>query len=697
MNITIVLPFENTKRDVANWAIEERHIDFYNDHERAARCTVAYAAIELKNHLEKTLEEACITIDEAPADGALCIRLVARDDTVRGERYSLIPEENGICIEGDGRVGVLYGVYELLKRQGWRWYAPGDMGTYTPPPRALLDLPTEKETYETKATVGRGFSIDGRLNENEELFVWMARNRLNLFHNFPNTCQLMQKLGFILSAGGHIFEKLLHPDRVLPSGKTLWEEHEDWFGLPANGVRSKANAQRTQFCVSQPACLDFLCEELLGRIMDEWHAAEEIGVWGFDTWGGICTCESCKRLGNATDHTLHMASSFRDYLNKARKEGRLDRDVRLALCVYEGQASLYAPENPIPKNLIEAGDRCLFAPIVRCYDHEFGDPSCSYNREYDEALRGWGRVEPKIQMSILEYYNVSKFEDLPLLFTRTMKKDFLHLEKRGITGYRYMHIPMINWGVRALTQVLFAELSWDAAADADRIIEEYFHCRYGQYAEEMKKIYGLIEEASSLISSWRNWKYRSLLYTLMVWDGATPQKPLRVDDHFKTPEQLEEIGARTEALWAEASERLEDVIVTEKNNPETTCADFSNAVNPVQLRKMQNGAKELKCLLEDKRGLTYGVDMHRILFRVAQYYNALYNGDGARADRLWGEVEQLEAKLDGYYMPITFDCNYMGLISKSALERSQLGGTIAKCRRARSRGQAHPRRPVSRR
>lgn len=37
------------------------------------------------------------------------------------------------------------------------------------------------------------------------------------------------------NVGGHIFETIVAPDRVMPSGKTLWEECPQWYGLPASG------------------------------------------------------------------------------------------------------------------------------------------------------------------------------------------------------------------------------------------------------------------------------------------------------------------------------------------------------------------------------------------------------------------------------------------------------------------------------
>ena len=646
---------------------------------------MSFAAVELKTHLEQTLTDVRVWIDEKAEEGAFNVRLIAKDHAVLGEEYSLVPEQNGLCIEGRGRAGVLYGVYEWLKMQGWRWYSPGKEGTYPPPRKDDLVLPSETQTYRSTAPVGRGFSLDGRLNENEELFLWMARNRLNVFFNYPNSCRLIKKLGFIVRDGGHIFEEILKPDRILPSGKTVWEEHTEWFGLPEDGVKTKEKAQNTQFCVSEPDCLDFLCEEILSHTMNEWREADEINVWGFDTWGGVCTCERCKKLGNATDQLLFMISRFRDYLNKARREKRLDRDVRMVLCSYEGSGSLQPPLHAVPQNLIDAGDHCLFAPIVRCYAHKFDDTSCSYNSEYNDALCGWHIVRPNLPMSILEYYNVSKFEDLPLLFLHTMQHDFRHYYDLGVRGFCYMHIPMVNWGVRALTQVLFAELSWNINVDVDKVLDEYFCHRYGEHADSMRRIYALIDEASREITSWRAWKERSLLSKLMAWDGDIPKEPLPIDDHFSTPEMFEKIGRETEQKWQVALDLLSKEILKEKNTPHAILTMQSAAVNPEQLRKAQCGDKILKCLTEDKRGLIYGVDTYRLSLRMGQYYNALYEGNGTRADALWKEIEGLTDKLESYYMPITFSGDFLGMMSRDALTRTQLADTVVRCRQYRLR------------
>lgn len=669
MKITIVLPFPGAGEKTGVWANSEREINFYTDHAAATRCTVSFAATELCRFLAPILEDTEIGYaEELPQEG-LAIRLVFEREDVRGEDYSLIPEPFGLTIRGTGRAGVLYGAYELLKLQGYRWYEPGDDGTYTPPVQKALTLPKTRLDFSTPATVGRGISLDGQLNESEEIALFLARNRANVYFSRPNTYRLMNKLGFILNDGGHIFEAILNPNRPMPSGNTLYDDHPEWYGTPAVGEKSRERALATQFCVSCPDLLDFLGEELLRRTMDEWHEAEEINVWGFDRWGSVCTCPKCRSLGNSTDQHLHMASHFRDYLNRARAEGRLDRDVRMVLCAYEGTATLEPPSRPVPQNLIDGGDHILFAVIVRCYDHKFDDPTCSYNRLYDTALRGWAEVSPCLPIALLEYYNVSKFEDLPLLFTRTMGHDLsYYFNRTGAQGIVFMHIPMVNWGVRALTYYLFTELAWNPDADVAALVDEYLAKRYGRFAERMRRVYERIEDAAGDITSWRAWKHDSIIYKYMLWDGGIPKEPLPVDDHFGTPEGFEARGRAIRAALLEAKALLHGIIREAKDGEPPACRNEKNTMH---------------ALLDDYRNLIYGIDVQHLTLLLGCYYNALYRGDLAAGDALFAEIEAEAEHLESYYMPATYSQSELKLTSKDAFTRSQCDGIVARCRQKR--------------
>ena len=92
---------------------------------------------------------------------------------------------------------------------------------------------------------------------------------------------------------------------------------------------------------------------------------------------------------------------------------------------------------------------------------------------------------------------------------------------------------------------------------------------------------------------------------------------------------------------------------------------------------------KLKHLLDDKRGLIYGRDVYEIMLTVGKYYNALYNKNEELADKIWSDVERLEEKLESYYLPATYSSSILAMISKDALTRTQLIGTITRCRNFR--------------
>jgi rubredoxin len=196
-------------------------------------------------------------------------------------------------------------------------------------------------------------------------------------------------------------------------------------------------------------------------------------------------------------------SALRLYLDGKRREGRLDHPCPMCTWAYEGTGNLQGPSGAVPRNLIEAGDMIGFAPIMRCYAHDFADPACPDNARHHAALASWFKDNAGLPMTVCEYYNVSKYEDLPLLFTTRLAHDLPAYYAMGVQGMSYMHPPLVNWGPRALTQVLYAQLSWDIRTDTPVFLEEFFRNWYGPHAGAMRRAYDKIEEAWLAIGAWR--------------------------------------------------------------------------------------------------------------------------------------------------------------------------------------------------
>lgn len=679
MNTNIVIPYQNAETKYKIWANEEDYIDFRKEQERANRCTICFAAVELETYLQKI--GLRVSVSEQYQDAYnIELRLSTSaegnaTEAVTGEEFSFQCSENLLVIEGTGRIGVLYGVYELLKVQGICWLNPWE--EVLPEQMEQLQLPEEKY-YKASFTIGRGFTNEGALKESKLLWLWMARNKLNLSTYHAQTSKFQKKLGMIFQQGGHIFEKILNPENTMLSGKTIWEEHPEWYGLPKIGIRKKEEAIYNQFCMSNNELLEFLSEKILQRLQNEWYYADIIHISGFDTWGNNCNCEKCRWVGNGSDLNLYFMSFLRDYLDKAQEEGKLDRRVRLCFTAYEGTANLKNPTNEIPKNLRDSGDYILYCPIVRCYEHCLDDESCDYNRYYNKYLTRWNGIS----MGINEYYNVSKFEDLPFLFTKTMPNDLRHYYRLGIKCMQYMHHPMLNWGVRNLTQILYAELCWNVEADVEKTIVQYFKNRYGKHAEDMRKAYKLIEEAGKNCSSWRAWCQHSILSNLQNWDGSMPKEKLYRDSHLG--DKAVQIGLQAVEDYNYAIEILETEMMKAENDYITNTSFTSGvAINPTDTRFKSKSNVYGERIKEDLMSVTYGRDCMELLVCFVEYYEALQAD--VDSDSIFSRITELARKMSMYYVPLLYNTHEPEINCCDALTRCQLKDLYYRCNAVRQK------------
>ena len=672
--VNIVLPYTGAVKNTELWAQSEDTICFEKDIYEGARCTVSFAAYEVKHFLEKIMPEDTVSYAETVGKGFNIVLHLLSDES-KSEEYCLIPLENGIMIEGVGRAGVLYGAYEFLKLQGFRWFYPGESGEVVPTPIDGLINVQKRENFVPDMCEGRGFDFENQAIESKHLWLWMARNRLDYGVYSHRHHALQKKLCIHFKAGGHIFEEILSPNRVLSSGKTVWEEHKDWYGKRNDGKEvTKENCMETQFCVTNEELIDFLSSELVLYVKTKWSYADKLDIWGFDTWGNVCTCEACERLGNSTDRTLHFISKLRDALNLAG----IGKKVRLISCSYEGTSTIKPPKNPIPENLILAGDSVVYYPITRCYEHAMEDKACAVNKKFDDFLRGWTSQKTSMPVVIGEYYNVSKFEDLPIIFTNIMIKDIPHYYNIGVRGITYMHFPIVNLAMRSLTHMLYAELAWDTKAEVDKLVRDYFEKYYEEYATQMAEVYGMLEQAFARCTQWRAWKSGSILSQLIVWNGETPSKPLHTDGHFTDHVSIIQSGDASVKLLEQSLDIVKRLQMDFIKTKTVLKKELTNAVNPFELGRMNRSSNILQRISEDKRFIIYGLDTMKIMTAVVKLYDALFTGDPEIDDQI-ANLTELYDKLDSYYHPLGSNTFQRGLDCKSALIRTQLSNTIERC------------------
>lgn len=681
--LTIVIPYRKAGIFYRLWAESENEIDFRRDFFTARRCTMCFGAIELKNFLTRTDRTMEVMISGSiPSKGFFIELKIEEKDT--GGGYKISPGDRGIVISGHDRNGLLNGVYDFLRSQGWMWTEPGQAGECRPRSRGVALPRVEQEA--NPSFKYRCLDAFRESHDSVEYLLWMARNRLNTCFRKQASGKFADKLGLLSRAGGHLLSKIADPDKPLENGSTLWDEHPEWYGSSPGEKKRRHTAARVQLCASQPKLMSYIADETARLLQGPLADVDILDLWGFDTGGKTCACDNCKSKGNGADMNLLMLSCVRERLDKDFADGKLCRRVIINTAAYEGTGSLEGPTKKIPENLVESGDACIFYPIKRCYRHKINEPGCTVNSRYTSALLSWNPENPGLIIWTGEYYNLSKYEDLPLLFTSKIPADMRFYHSKGVRGATYMHAVSVNWAMRSLTQMQHSQYAWDVQTDDHGFLECYFKARYGRHSSGMRKVYELIEDAMSDIASWRNWGSDNFLGRLNSWDGQIPENEL-VFGHYASSAEALKSARRSIKQLNSASRILGRLLAEEKSvNWENFLTPDHDAVNPEELEACEKFDLIEHRIGESKRMLVYGVDMMRIMLQILKYHDSLHKKDLSAADSLWQEVEAIASKMETYFLPIKFENPGPGIVSPDALTRTQLRGVIARCRGARSKG-----------
>ena len=676
--LTIVLRYPGAARMWKVWADAETSIDFRRDFSGAARCTACYAAGELLYFLRKSLPGFELTVEEAIPKTGLFIGLEIRGNEFFGS-FELKPAKNGILVIGYGRNGLLNGCYELLRIQGWRWLEPGIYGE-SAPDDPTLDFLKAKGKF-TPSFRYRMIDQYRESDDSMELLRWFSRNRINVVFRKAATGKFADKLGMLSRRGGHLLQKIMAPDVPMEDGRTLWEAHPEWYGLPADGKRSQELATRTQLCLSNRKMIRWLSAKICAILQNEMKDIDILDLWGFDTWGRTCSCPHCADMGNGSDQNLRLLSEIQSYLQR-----HLDRPVMLDTLSYEGTATMEPPTKPVPRNLTDSGCMVIFYPIRRCYRHLLADRGCELNRSYDKSLRGWRKQAPELALWAGEYYNVSYHEDLPLVFGSLIPAEMRYYFKHGCSGVTYMHNLSPNWGVRSLTQLLHTQFAWDVLTDEKSFLNEYFKRKYGSHATPIRRAYALLEDAFRDVTLWRNWSscFQSAKMLFSEFDGLPPEKDFSVAHYPEAEAALKAL--RKAVKQAERAKMLiKACLIAERRDNWRELPIYCGPVpvTPLDLERSRYYDKYEYRLGEDLRGVIYGADSLRFILAMAEYYHALHLGRSG--ERQWRALEEIADKLNEYWVPVTYENPGPGVRILDGLSRTQQRTALTRCRGARLR------------
>jgi hypothetical protein len=526
-------------------------------------CTESFAALELQHYLREMTgrkdDFAIVAADKVPEQGELIMvgwpasnaaaaKLAAalganREAIARlgAESYRLkTADASGrrvTLIAGGGRVGTLYGVYDLLHRMGCRWFGPEPFDEDVP--QAAWN-PSFDVIQQPSFSV-RGFYVYEKRGS-PEMIQWMARNRLNLWSIHMDNQPLLRKLGMKLSGGTHDAQRLfLGPETPYPydhprfprkgqwpkdpypvsglyqgdtnhDGKlSNFEAHPEWYPLVGGrrvpGIRPDDSG--TNFCTSHADAATEFVRNYVGALVDGiYRGADVVDLWMLDG-GAWCECPQCKALGTPTDRNLLVVYRLDQEIKRARRAGKMNRPIAIRFLAYADVVE--PPTRPLPADFDYHTCTATFFPISHCYVHRCDDPTCSPNVKYQRQLFGW-LVDPKRyyrgQVCIGEYYNVSRYKSIPACYMQAMAHDISYYYRQGARQFHYMHVTTGHWGTKSLTNYQMARQLWDVNTDCETLWADYFARRYGPAAAAMHGFYASLEKMLCNVEALKGWSSR---------------------------------------------------------------------------------------------------------------------------------------------------------------------------------------------
>jgi len=676
----VILVNKGSFATVEEAAQGEEQVNWWDDNYSDDRaCTECFAAVELAKFLPRctNLKASDIKIqaaEEMPQAGDVILigssmsnSLIAAHPAPEGvklengESFNIRTIQEGgrtiTIIEGGDRMGSLYGVYGYLEQLGMRFFGLGEQGTvYTDKP---VELPKQLDITENPSFLTRGYWVYEDRGD-EDFFLWMVRNRMNLWTAVEKEVPTLKKLGMRLTCGGHtVQEKFLNAaaeypynypkfqgdedkpaDPYTPSdeyagdtngnGKlTLFEAHPEWFGL-YEGKRTE-NTQTiggVNYCTSNPDATHELVKNMVQALIDgQWQYGDIAKLNMLDV-GKWCDCENCRRQGTYTDRLFHLAHAILTEIKEARQEGRLKREVILTASAYS--ETLPPPTQPLPEGFDYDHFYLFFAVIPRCYAHPLADPACTeFNQDILEHYQGWTEGQGRYytgQIFIVEYYNVSSFKSLPVVFPRIMAADIPWYYRTGARHLDYMHVPTRLWGTWTLNQYMLARLLWNTQTDADQLLDEYFRRYYPTTSEHTRKFYEHLEKASANIKAMKHSAgYGRKKYSLR-WVLADESKELFPKDHFHYEEHhplVNDGPDMVEIMEAvrQARQELEESLLTCSNDIEK------------------------QRLLEDERRFSYGEGVYNYYYHMVRTAMFDRQGDKIKARDEFNKVKEQADKL----------------------------------------------------
>ena len=364
--------------------------------------------------------------------------------------------------------GTEYAVYDFLRSLGVRWFMPGEFGEIVPQQKTIR-VP-EQEVREKPDFLMRNWWLHALPELAAQEARWKLRNKMN------------SEPMFAICGDSSV--------RAIVAPEAIRKDKPELLALNENGTRNPYLPN-----LSNPEAAKISA----GIIRDYLRKNPAANSYGFAPDDGMPRDFNPETLQlsrgfvtlGARPGVPGEASITEEWLTFVnRVTAEVHQEFPQAFIATNG----YANRN-LPPEGVALDDHLviMFAAIWSCTLHGYDDEHCWQKVRQGQMLKRWSELCPNVWIYGYNYNMlVSGLTPLPE-FTK-LRRDFPLMKKWGVIGF---HDESRNvWAEAGIaSRYLRAQLEWDADADVDAILEDFFAKWYGPAARPMKAFYMALDEA----------------------------------------------------------------------------------------------------------------------------------------------------------------------------------------------------------
>lgn len=394
--------------------------------------------------------------------------VVTREGTIKGKQQEY---------------GTINAVYTFLQDQlGVRWLWPGELGEVVPKQeRIALAAPFEQRHHPQIRSRGGIFNFSALGNKGYgKSHEWTMRQRL--------------QLDSLTMEGGHGFGDWWERHH---------ERHPEIFALQPDGTRSGHPGPRTaKLCMSNPKVWELWMEDVAADL------ERDPGLTIFnaspnDGWAtGHCVCEKCRAWDHPDGeprlfhwknvHEEHPALSDRDVtfaniLGGLLKEKYPGKDYRVLMLSYGH--SRPAPVKARPADNV----------IISCVANFLGraglvDRGSTRGDTYRQQFDAWAKLGINLFWRPNTGSPAGWQQGFPDLSIQQTIQDFKAVAAANCQGI-FIDGIWEHWATMGPQYYVMAQLAWNPAADADKLLADYYERGFGAAAPHVRACYKGLERA----------------------------------------------------------------------------------------------------------------------------------------------------------------------------------------------------------